>query len=164
MTNHTPNRPHLDMVKLIPFHQFMTMPAEHLALLQEDAREQYEAAKLLKDWLDGVITSRYAERAHALRQELSKDCGSVRFEDGQVSIHADLPKKVDWNQLHLKEIVKKIETSGENPADYIETTLKVSERKYSAWPEPIRALFQPARTVMTGKQTFRLSINNKDLS
>jgi hypothetical protein len=31
----------------------------------------------------------------------------------------------------------------------------VSERAYSAWPNIIRAAFEPARTVETGKPSYR---------
>ena len=46
----------------------------------------------------------------------------------------------------------------EPPGQYVEVSFKVSERAYTAWPERIRQAFEPARTVRTGRQTFKLSI------
>jgi hypothetical protein len=34
----------------------------------------------------------------------------------------------------------------------------VPERKYAAWPDPIRAEFTPARTVAPGKPRVRLEL------
>ena len=45
---------------------------------------------------------------------------------------------------------------GENPRDYIEVSLRVSERKYTSWPPYIRKAFEPARTVKAGRETFGL--------
>lgn len=50
----------------------------------------------------------------------------------------------------------RVRAAGDDPADYVETTLRVSERAYGAWPPSIRAAFEPARTVKTGKPSFRL--------
>ena len=87
---------------------------------------------------------------------MAKDAGTVRFADGSVTVVADLPKKVEWDQAKLAALVETIRAEGENPTDYVEITFGVSERAYGAWPESIRRAFTPARTLKTGKQTFRL--------
>ena len=51
-----------------------------------------------------------------------------------------------------------IRAGGEDPAEYVETALKVSERAYAAWPERIRSAFEPARTVRTGRSSFKLAL------
>jgi hypothetical protein len=45
-----------------------------------------------------------------------------------------------------------------SPAPGGSPSFKVSERAYTAWPERIRAAFEPARTVRTGRATYRLAI------
>lgn len=67
-------------------------------------------------------------------------------------------KRVDWNQLRLAALVEQIRASGEEPGEYIEVSFNVSERAYAAWPEPIRSVFEPARTVRTGRQSFKLTL------
>jgi hypothetical protein len=146
----------------MPVGEIMSLPAEHLALLQADADAALEAAKRLKEWLESAIALRYADKAAAARAAQVKDTGTVRFEDGAVTVAADLPKKVEWDQAQLAPLVARIRESGEDPADYVEIGFKVPERKFAAWPEPIRQAFAPARIVRTGKPTFRLSINEEE--
>jgi hypothetical protein len=153
-----PNRPTLESVRHAPVGELLTLPAEHLALLQQDAREAVEAAKRTQDWIEGVIARRYGERAAEARRAAGKDTGTVRLQDGAVEVTAELPKKVDWDQAQLAALVERIRASGEDPAEYVEIGYRVSERAYAAWPERIRRLFEPARTVRTGRPSFRLSI------
>ena len=161
MSNNTPNRPQINDVGAMPIADIIQLPAEHLALLQEDASANLEAAKRLKDWIDGAITHRYAERAINARRTEHRDTGTIRFLDDTVTVVADLPKKIDWDQDLIAEVIERIRAGGDDPAEYVEISFKVPERKYTAWPESIRATFAPARTVKTGKQTFRLTINNE---
>ncbi len=155
------NRPTLQDVRQMPVSALLAAPPEHLALLQEEAREALEASKRMQDWIEGVIAARYQQRAIAARAEAGKDTGTVRFEDGPVTVVADLPKKVEWDQRRLAALAEQIRAGGEDPGEYVEVTLKVSERAYAAWPERIRAAFEPARTVRTGRQTFRLTLNGE---
>ncbi len=67
---------------------------------------------------------------------------------------------MEWDQRRLAALVEQIRAGGENPGEYVELTFKVSERAYAAWPERIRGAFEPARTVRTGKPSYRLTILN----
>lgn len=153
------NRPTIATVRHMPVAEVITLPAEHLALLQEEARSTLEMAKRAVDWIEGAISLRYEQRAIAARGAAGKDTGTVHFEDGAVSITADLPKRVDWDQRQLAGLVERIRAGGENPGDYVEVSFKVAERAYAAWPERIRTVFEPARTVRPGRQTFKLTLN-----
>jgi hypothetical protein len=159
MTQAQSNRPRLDSVQHLPVVELLALPAEHLALLQEDAATALETAKRTKDWLDGIVAVRYDQRAIALRAEQRKDTGTVRFTDGAVIVVADLPKRVEWDQKHLAAVVARIRANGDDPAEYVEISYKVPERAYTAWPEHIRVAFTPARTVRTGKPSFKLSLD-----
>ena len=153
------NRPTLAEVRQMPARDVIAFPAEHLALLQADARDALEAAKRLADWIEAAIALRYEQRAITARAVAGKDTGTVRFQDGVVEITSDLPKKVEWDQRRLAALVERIRAGGEDPAEYVEISFKVGERAYAAWPERIRTAFAPARTVRTGRPTFRLSLN-----
>ena len=74
---------------------------------------------------------------------------------------ADLPKRVDWDQVRLGEIIARIRAAGDDPDEFVETTFRVSERKYAAWPTAIREGFEAARTVRPGKPTFRLTLREE---
>lgn len=132
------------------------LPSAELARLQREATAGLQKAKAIAAWLDGALSIRYKERARQARAEAEKDAGTVRFEDNGVTVVADLPKKVEWDQHELSDLVERIKAEGEDPLDYVEVSLRVSERKYTAWPPHIARLFQPARTVRTGKETFEL--------
>ena len=153
------NRPTLDAARQLPVNELVTLPADHLALLQEEAREAVDAAKRQQDWIEGIIAVRYGQRSIALRAEQRKDTGTVRFADGDVTVVADLPKRVEWDQDKLAAVVERIRAAGNDPAEYVEITYKVPERAYAAWPTHIRDAFTAARTVRTGKATFKLSLD-----
>ena len=155
------NHPTLDQLRRIPIGEIVALPADQLALLQEEAEEALQSVKAIKDWLEGAIAQRYAERARAQRQAVGKDTGTVRFNDGPVAVVADLPKKVVWDQAKLAELVERIKAEGDDPAEYVDTSIKVAERNFTAWPSHIQLAFEGARTVRVGKPTFRLSMNNE---
>lgn len=152
------NRPSLDDIRKLPIGEIAALPADQLALLQEDAEAAFLAAKTLKEWLEGAIALRYRDRAASARAAQDKDTGTVRFDDGPVTVTADLPKRVEWDQTQLAALVERIRAGGEDPSEYVELALKVPERKFAVWPAHIRAAFAPARTVKTGKPMFVLRL------
>lgn len=152
------NRPTLASICSMPIGEVSNLPAEHLALLQEEAAEALDAAKQMKEQVDGAIALRFATHADAERRAAGKDAGTVRFNRDGVMVVADLPKKVDWDQTLIAAVVERIRAAGDDPSQYVDIAIKVPERKYGAWPDNIRAAFAAARTVKTGKQTFRLTI------
>ena len=145
----------------MPVGQIAALPADQLAMLKEAADQQLTQAKTVLDWLDGAIALKYAERAAECRSKAGKDTGTIRFEDGDVTVISDLTKRIDWDQAQLAQIAENIASAGEDPAEFIDTTLKVSERKYTALPESWRKGFEPARTVWTGKPKFRLVLGEE---
>jgi hypothetical protein len=152
------NRPTLATLRGMPVGDVIALPAEHLALLQADAREAVDSAKRMQDWIEAAITLRYEQQAIATRAAAGKDTGTVRFQDGSVEITTELPKRVEWDQARLAALVERIRAGGEDPGEYVELSFKVPERAYVAWPERIRQAFEPARTVRTGRPVYRLSI------
>jgi hypothetical protein len=152
------NRPTLDSLRHLPVGDIIALPAEHLALLQAEAREAVEAARRMQDWIEAAIALRYEQRAIGARAAAGKDTGTVRFDDGEVEVTAELPKRVEWDQRRLADLAAQIRAGGEDPGEYLEVSFKVPERAYVAWPERIRQAFEPARTVRTGRQTFRLTL------
>jgi hypothetical protein len=138
----------LEALARLPIAEIVALPAAELARLQHEADEALREAKLTVAWLDGALTQKYAERSKAARADADKDFGVARFVDGGVTVVADLPKKVE----HIK-------ADGKDPRDYVEVSLKVAERNYTSWPNHIRSLFEPSRTVRAGKETFQLIVD-----
>ncbi|WP_244274653.1 hypothetical protein [Pannonibacter phragmitetus] len=144
------NAPTPDDLVRLDAGEIAQLPVDLLAILQREVDERLKQAKAAKARLDGALTIRYATRAEEERRARGKDTGAVRFDDGDFTVVADLPKRVDWDQEQLAEMVERIRAAGDDPSQYVDVTYKVPERKYTAWPEAIRAGFEPARTVRTG--------------
>jgi hypothetical protein len=143
------NRLKIEDLPTMPIGEIASLPADLLSVLQEEAEEAAKAARSLADWLNGAIALRYGDRAAEARRADGKDTGTVRLDDGEVTVIADFPK-VEWDQATLGRMVARIRAAGDDPAEYVETTFRVSERKYSAWPAAIREGFESARTVKPG--------------
>ena len=152
------NRPQLGDLPTMPIGEIAALPADLLAVLQEEAEDAAKAARSLADWLNGAIALRYADRAAAARRAEGKDTGTVRLDDGEVTVIADLPKRVDWDQARLGQIIARIRAAGDDPDEFVETTFRVAERKYAAWPSHISTAFERARTVKPGKPSFKLAL------
>ena len=147
-----------DQVLATPAGELAERSGESLFQLKTDAADLLAAAKAIVDHVDRALDLRYAQRAHQLRLSAGKDTGVVHFDDGHVRITADLPKKVEWDQAQLTEIIRRIAASGEDPTEYVEISYRISETKFNAWPETLKSAFAPARTLKTGKPGFRLAL------
>src|SRR5690606_19255203 len=156
-----PNRITLDNLTTMPVGEIAALPGDQLALLKQDADERLRAAKSLCDWLDGAIALKYGEQAQEARRAEGKDTGTIRLQDGQVTVVAELPKRVVWDQAMLADLVERIRADGADPAEYVDIAFSVPERKYTAWPTDIRQVFEPARTVRTAKPKFRLLLGEE---
>ena len=156
------NAPRVDDLTSMPPQEIAALPVELLAILQREIDETLKRVKAAKARFDGALTIRYAARATEERLAADKDTGTVRFDDGDFTIVADLPKRVGWDQNRLAEMVERIRAAGDDPAEYVDITFKVPERKYSAWPEGIRKGFEPARIVRPGNLKIELVSQEAD--
>ena len=147
-----------DKVLVTPAGELAEHSSESLFKLKNDAADLLAAAKAIVEHVDRALDLRYAQRAHQLRLAAGKDTGVVHFDDGHVRITADLPKKVEWDQAKLNDITRRIAANGEDPAEYVEISYRISETKFNAWPETLKSAFAPARTLKTGKPGFRLAL------
>ena len=147
-----------EQVLATPAGTLAQQPAELLFSFKNSAADLLTDAKSLCDHIDQAIDFKWNERARFLRHEADKDTGVVHFDDGNVRITADLPKKIEWDQTRLAEIARRISESGEDPKQYVEITFRVSETKFNAWPDTLKSSFNAARTVKTGKPSYRLAL------
>ena len=147
-----------DMLKL-PTGELAQLPVELLAALQGELDHAAKQLKSASAKFSTALEVRYATRASEARRACGKDTGTVRLADGDYTVVADLPKRVDWDQKKLAQIAQNISDSDEDPAEFIDTKLTVSERKYTALPEAWRKGFAPARTVKVGALKITLEPN-----
>jgi hypothetical protein len=147
-----------DQVLATPAGDLAALQSDALFQLKNDAADLLSAAKAIVEHIDRALGLKYADRAHAMRLAAGKDTGVVHFDDGLVRVTADLPKRIEWDQQRLAEVVRRIANGGEDPAEYVEISYRVSETKFNAWPESLKSAFAPARTLKTGKPGFRLAL------
>lgn len=119
-------------------------PSSYLDKLR-DIRQQIKDLKDQEIMIIETLAVQYAEK-------LTGQTGTVNI-DG-IKFH--IPKNVKWDQAKLAEVWLDIEAAGQDPFEYMSVTRDVSEARYKAWPADIRAAFEPARTVNTGKVTIKL--------
>lgn len=150
------NAPRVDDMLNMATGDLAQLPVELLAALQGELDHATKQLKAATARFSTALEVRYATRAAEARRACGKDTGTVRLVDGHYAVVADLPKRVDWDQEKLAQIARNIAGSGEDPAEFIDTKLSVSERKYGALPLSWREGFEPARTVGFGKASFKL--------
>ena len=103
-----------------------------------------------------TYTSRYAEQAKAQLLTQGKDTGTTHLIDSDYDISVEIGKTVTWDTKGLTDLVTKIEASGDDPREFIEVKYSVSEAKYKAWPQSLRAPFEQLRTVSPKAPKFVL--------
>lgn len=154
------NRTTLAQMREMDIGQIAQLPIDHLVLLADDAAALKAEAKQIGDKFAAALHARFGDQAAVTRRMEGKDTGRVRLVTDGVEVVADLPKRTEWDQPRLAEAVATLRGWGEDPADYVAIEMSVPESRYAAWPPRIRALFEPARTVGTGRPTYTL--NRKD--
>jgi hypothetical protein len=151
------NRTTLAQIREMDTGQIAQLPIDHLVLLADDVTELKADTKTLGDKLAIALHARFGDQAAVTRRMEGKDTGRVRFQVGGFEVVADLPKRTEWDQARLRDAVAVLRGWGEDPADYVAVEMSVPESRYAAWPPRIRALFEPARTVGTGRPTYTLT-------
>lgn len=132
------------------------IPQDQLVMLIEDLTDAQSKMKAREAKVKAEVSRRYTDKINVVRSKLAKPTGTVNFDDGEFAVKADAPKKVTWDQKKLGGIFKMIDTEwSDNVLDFIDVEYSVSEKKYTAWPSSIRDVFEPARTLATGTQTFK---------
>ena len=146
----------LDEIGQLYMNELEQLPLPELDRLIKQVLTAKETATLYLSALQSTLHNRVGATAQQLRQEAGKSTGTVRFEVDGYQVIADLPKRPEYDQLKLKEAVESLRKWGEDPENYVGIEIKVSESKYIAWPPGIRQLFEPARTLKTGKPSYKL--------
>lgn len=103
-----------------------------------------------------TYTGRFAERARLQLLADGKDTGTTHLQDDDFDITVEIGKDVKWDAKGLTELVAKIEATGGDPREYVEIKYSVSEAKFKAWPQTLRAPFEPLRTVTPKAPKFVL--------
>ena len=146
----------LDEIGQLYMNELDKLPLPDLDRMIKQVTAAKDTAALYLNALQSTLHTRLGGHAQQLRQEAGKSTGTVRFEVDGYLVVADLPKRTEYDQRKLKEAVEALRKWGEDPEHYVNLEVKVAESKYTAWPPAVRQLFDPARTLKTGKPTYKL--------
>ena len=93
------------------------------------------------------ITALLSADLMAIRKLQGKEYGAVNITREGFRVTETIAKKVKWDQEKLFGVFHKIQSTGDNPFDWMKAEFKVGEKEYGAYPKNIQAVFAPARTV-----------------
>jgi hypothetical protein len=108
--------------------------------------------------IDKQIQSKVSEPAKQKLLETKKDTGTANLPIEGVLVKMTVSKTVKWNQNGLAQVFERIKSAGDDPCQYINIEYGVSENSYKAWPDQIKSVFAPHRTVTPSKPRFEYHI------
>lgn len=132
------------------------VPDENPCVIAErkfaEAAELKAAATRLEHEAKTILSEAFMAQASDLLKDKPEPYGSVSIDDGNFKISFDFEKKVKWDESKLRDIGADITANweGDDPNNYIDVKMSVSETKYKAWPPMLKKVFDPARTVSNG--------------
>jgi len=127
---------------------------ERRAALNQEAAGIMESIKPALDSLGERLTATEKEITAllsvdliAIRKLQQKEYGAVNITRDGFRVTETISKKVKWDQEKLFGVFHKIQSTGDNPFDWMKAEFKVGEKEFGAYPKNIQAVFAPARTV-----------------
>lgn len=100
----------LSDVPNIPVGKLSALPPEQLLILQEQAIQHFQKAKMLKEWLDNSIAFKYRNIAANIRSLDCKDTGAVHFSDGNYRITSTLAKRSIGIRKNSRMLSRRLES------------------------------------------------------
>lgn len=150
------NIPSIDQLAGDPT-QVAEFDIETIAILIEDAKAASSRATAVSRMLQGEVEERLKEQIASAFLADGKDTGTVHVLTDGFDVEINRSKKVEWDQSALADLRAQITAANDNPADYIDVTMTVAERKFTAWPEAIQTKFAEARTVKPGSVSVKIA-------
>ena len=132
------------------------LPLENVAALLRFISEAKSELATLTSLTQAGLELRYGEQAKAQLLAQGKDTGTTHIQDAGFDITVEIGKDVKWEPKGFAELVAKIEATGGDPREYVEIKYSVSEAKFKAWPQTLRAPFEALRTVTPKAPKFVL--------
>ena len=132
------------------------LPLENVAALQRFISDAKSELATLAAMVQTGLEMRYADAAKAQLLAKGQDTGTTHILDAGFDITIEIGKDVKWEPNGLTELVAKIEATGGDPREYVEIKYSVSEAKFKAWPQTLRAPFEALRTVTPKAPKFVL--------
>ena len=144
--------PVLDLSALV----IRDLPLDNVADLQRFIADAKSELATLTNRVQTGMELRYGEQAKAQLLADGKDTGTTHIQDADFDITVEIGKEAKYDPKGLAELVAKIEATGSDPREYVEIKYSVSEAKFKAWPQSLRAPFEALRTVTPKAAKFVL--------
>ena len=132
------------------------LPLENVAALLRFISEAKSELATLTSLTQAGLELRYGEQAKAQLLAQGKDTGTTHIQDAGFDITVEIGKDVKWDVAGVADLVARIEAAGGDPREYVEIKYSVSEAKFKAWPQTLRAPFEALRTVTPKAPKFVL--------
>ena len=132
------------------------LPLENVAALQRFISDAKSELATLANMVQAGLEMRYGEQAKAQLLAQGKDTGTTHIVDGHFDITVEIGKEAKYEPKGLADLVAKIKATGGDPSEYVEIKYSVSEAKFKAWPQSLRAPFEALRTVTPKAAKFVL--------
>ena len=132
------------------------LPLENVAELQRFIAQAKSDLATLATMVQAGLELRYADQAKAQLLAKGQDTGTTHLQDAGYDVTVEIGKDVRYEAKGLAELVAKIEATGGDPREYVEIKYSVSEAKFKAWPQTLRAPFEALRTVTPKAPKFIL--------
>jgi hypothetical protein len=115
--------------------------------IQESIKPLLDAVGEQLTEVEKEITALLSADLIAIRKLQEKEFGAVHITRDGFRVTETIAKKVRWDQEQLFGVFHKIQSTGDNPFEWMKAEFKVGEKEYGAYPKNIQAVFAPARTV-----------------
>ena len=132
------------------------LPLENVAALQRFISDAKSELATLASMVQTGLELGRVEQAKAQLLAYGKDTGTTHVFEGDFDITVEIGKDVKWEPKGLADLVAKIEATSGDPREYVEVKYSVSEAKFKAWPQTLRAPFEALRTVTPKAPKFVL--------
>lgn len=144
--------PFLDLSALV----IRDLPLENVSALQRFISDAKSELATLAAMVQTGLEMRYGEQAKAQLLAQGKDTGTTHICEGDFDITVEIGKDVKYEPKGIADLVAKIKATGGDPSEYVEIKYSVSEAKFKAWPQTLRAPFEALRTVTPKAPKFVL--------
>lgn len=132
------------------------LPLENVVSLQRFIAEAKSDLATLNAMVQTGLELRYLEQAKAQLLAQGKDTGTTHILDADHDIGVEIGKEAKYEPTGLAKLVAKIKANGSDPSEYVDIKYSVSEAKYKAWPQVLRAPFEALRTVTPKTPKFSI--------
>lgn len=140
----------VDILEMTP-EDLNELGIETFALMQSSLAQEADEIKKANLAIQGHLEARFDDQISAAYTAKGSTFGKVAIKQDNFTVEVSTLKNISWDQEKLKSISDVLASVwSEDPIEYIDAKLSVSEAAYNGWPSSIKSLFNDARTVKPG--------------